>query len=87
MDVGAVKAPRFGGANHASGYDYRSRYSEVGISGPWHRRGRQGAHPPSVEAPLRPGVLREAAAVPGGHRGLRHFAPVFETHLCTASVP
>jgi hypothetical protein len=39
-----------------------------------HRRGRQGDHPPPTEAPLRPGVLREAAAVPGWGRGLRHVA-------------
>jgi hypothetical protein len=37
-----------------------------------HRRGRQRAHPPSAEAPLRPGVLPEAAAVPRWYRGLRH---------------
>jgi hypothetical protein len=34
----------------------------------------QGDHPPPTEAPLRPGVLREAAAVPGWGRGLRHVA-------------
>src|SRR5881296_1103350 len=66
--------PRFGGANHASHHDYRSRYRKVGISGPRHRRGRQGDHPPSTEAPLRPGVFPEAATVPGWDRGLRHVA-------------
>jgi hypothetical protein len=29
MDVGADKAPRFGGATHANGHDNRSRYCEV----------------------------------------------------------
>src|SRR3977135_1653674 len=66
--------PRFGGANHASGHNNRSRYREVGFSGARHRRGRQRADPPSTEAPLRPGVLREAATVPGWDRGLRHVA-------------
>src|SRR5438552_15997992 len=66
--------PRFGGANHASHHDDRSRYRKVGLSGPRHRRGRQRTDPASAEAPLRPGVLREAAAVPGWHRGLRLIA-------------
>src|SRR3970040_2242117 len=66
--------PRFGGAYHASGHHNRSRYREVGISGARRRRGRQRAHPPSAEAPLRPGVLREAAAVPGWYRSLRVIA-------------
>src|SRR3972149_10480289 len=64
--------PRFGGANHARDDNNRSRQSEVGVSSARRRRGRQGAHPPSAEAPLRPGVLREAAAMPGWYRGLRH---------------
>jgi transposase len=34
--------PRFGGANHADGYDNRSRHREVGFSGAWHRHGREG---------------------------------------------
>ena len=33
--------PRFGGANHASGYNHRSRHRQVGVSGARHRRGRQ----------------------------------------------
>src|SRR4030042_3812414 len=66
--------PRFGGANHASDDNNRSRHSEVGVSGARHRRGRQGAHPPSAEAPVRPGVLREAAAMPRWYRGLRNVA-------------
>ena len=33
IDVGAVEAPRFGGAKHASDHDNRSRYREVGLSG------------------------------------------------------
>jgi hypothetical protein len=36
--------------------------------------GRQGAHLPSAEAALRPGVLPEAATVPGWHRSLCHVA-------------
>src|SRR4029079_3228730 len=66
--------PRFGGANHANGHNHRSRYRKVGLSGARHRRRRQGTHPPSAEAPLCPGVLREAAAVPSWDRGLRHVA-------------
>ena len=31
MDVGAVEAPLFGGANHASDHDHRPRYREVGF--------------------------------------------------------
>src|SRR3990170_3939374 len=42
---------RFGGSNHASGHNDRSRYCEVGISGAWHRRGRQGAHPSALQLP------------------------------------
>ena len=34
MNVGAVKAPQFGGAQHANDYDNRSRYRQVGIPGP-----------------------------------------------------
>ena len=45
--------PRFGGAKHASGHNHRSRHRQVGVSGARHRRGRQCAHPPSAEAPLR----------------------------------
>src|SRR3970040_2788983 len=66
--------PRFGGANHASGHDHRSRHRQVGISGGRRRRGRQTAHPPSAEASLRPGVLPEAVAMPGWHRGLCQVA-------------
>jgi transposase len=33
-------------------------------------------HPPSAQAPLRPGVLPEVAIVPGGHRGLRVIPPL-----------
>ena len=39
-----------------------------------HRRSRQCADPPLAEAPLRPGVLPEAVAMPSWHRGLRHLA-------------
>jgi transposase len=28
-----LRLPRFGGANHANGHDYRSRHCEVGVSG------------------------------------------------------
>src|SRR3990172_10920200 len=66
--------PRFGGANHASDDNNRSRHSEVGVSSARRRRGRQGAHPPSAEAPVRPVILREAAVVPRWYRGLRHVA-------------
>src|SRR3990170_4241567 len=66
--------PRFGGANHANGHNHRSRHRQVGISGARHRRGRQRAHPPSAEAAVRPGVLREAAAMPGWYRSLRVIA-------------
>jgi len=31
MDVGAVEAPRFGGARHASDHDNRPRYREVSL--------------------------------------------------------
>ena len=31
----------------------------------------QGGHPPPAEAPLRPGVLPEAGALPSWYRGLR----------------
>src|SRR3990172_8809788 len=74
MDVGLLMLPRFGGANHASDDNNQSRHSEVGVSSARRRRGRQGAHPPSAEAPLRPGVLPEAAAMPGWYRGLRLIA-------------
>jgi ABC-type uncharacterized transport system substrate-binding protein len=42
MDVGAVKASRFGGANHANDHDNRSGHREVSFPGPWHRRGGRG---------------------------------------------
>jgi transposase len=41
--------PRFEGAKHASCHDNRSRYREVGFSGPWHRRDRACGHPPYVK--------------------------------------
>src|ERR1700674_2584628 len=69
-----LRPPRFGGANHASDYDYRSRHCEVGISGARRRCGRQRAHPPVAEAPLPSGILREAAAVPGWYQSLRLIA-------------
>src|SRR5262245_1911725 len=69
-----LKLSRFGGASHANGYDNRSRHREVGFSGPRHRRGGQGCHPPSVEAPLRPSVLPEASALSDWHRSLCRLA-------------
>src|SRR5208337_3967266 len=66
--------PRFGGANYASNHDNWSRHRQIGISGPWRRRGRQGDRPPAVEASLRSGVLPEAAAVPDRYRSLRLIA-------------
>ena len=32
-----LELPRFGGANHASGYHHRSRHCQVGLSGARHR--------------------------------------------------
>jgi hypothetical protein len=43
-------------------------------------------HPPSAEAPLCPGVLREAAAVPGWDRGLRHVASLVARALDAAGL-
>jgi pimeloyl-ACP methyl ester carboxylesterase len=40
MDVGAVRTPHDSEEpDHANGYDYRSRYREVGFSSSWRRRG------------------------------------------------
>src|ERR1017187_882631 len=70
MNVGAVKAPRFGGANHASDHDNRSRYRKVSLSSTRRGCGRPCDHSPSVEASLRAGILPEAAAMPGWHRSV-----------------
>ena len=37
---------------------------------------RQGGHPPSVEAPLRPIIFPEVTAMPDRHRSLRLVAPL-----------
>ena len=37
---------------------------------------RPGSNSPPVEAALRPGVLSEAATMPGWHRGLRLVSPL-----------
>src|SRR6266567_2754418 len=50
--------------NHASDHDNRSRYCEVGFSGPRHRCGRQSHASPPAQAPLRASLLSEAAAMP-----------------------
>ena len=55
--------------------------AKSGISGARHRRGRQRAHPPQAEAALRPGVLREAATMPGRHRSLRLVASLVAREL------
>ena len=65
-----LRPPQFGGAKHAhdhdNGLDIAKTLFEV------HGIDAQGksSHPTSVEAPLCPGVLPEAATVPGGDRGL-----------------
>src|SRR5674476_1279478 len=71
MNVGAVKAPPFGGAKHANDHDNRSRYRQVGIPGPRRLCRWPGGYPPSVEAAPCPDVLPEASAMPDRHRGLR----------------
>jgi hypothetical protein len=40
--------------------------TQVGVSGPRHRRGRQWAHPPSVEATLRPDVSMDLGITDDG---------------------
>src|SRR5215212_866994 len=72
--LGAVKAPRFEGAKHASDYNNRSGYREVGISGSRRRCGGQCCAPSSAQAPLRSDLLSEAAAVPDWYRSLRLVA-------------
>src|ERR1017187_1866690 len=71
-----LKPSRFGGANHANDYDSRSRYRQIGLSGPWRRCWWPGGYPPSIEASLRPGVLPEANAMSGRYRSLRLVAPL-----------
>src|SRR6476660_8061096 len=66
-----LRLPRFRGATHANDNDNRSRHRQVGLSGPRSGCRWRGGHPPPVEASLRPGVLSEAATMPGWHRGLR----------------
>src|SRR5215469_403490 len=55
-------------------HEDRSRYCEVGLSGPWRRCGWQRHCPAATEAPVCCGVLSEGAVVPGRDRGLRHIA-------------
>src|SRR5665811_825945 len=71
-----LKPSRFGGANHANDYDSRSRYRQIGFSGPRRRCWWPGGYPPSIEASLCPGVLPEANAMSGRYRGLRLVAPL-----------
>src|SRR5258705_3044090 len=76
MDVGAVEAPRFRGANHADDNDNRFRHRQVSFPGSRRRRWRPSGHSPPVEAPLRLGVLPEAVALSGRYRSLRLGAPL-----------
>src|SRR5258705_5344963 len=71
-----LRLPRFRGANHANDNDNRSRHRQVVLPGL--RSGCQwsGGHRPQFEASPRPGVLSEAAAMPGWHRGLRLVSPL-----------
>ena len=70
MDVGADKAPRFGGAKSCKRLLPSVSTCEVGFPGSRRRsEGQCGASPPD-QAALRSGVLPEAAAVPGRHRSL-----------------
>src|SRR5712672_3196503 len=71
-----LRLPRFRGANHANDNDNRSRHRQVSFPGSRRRRWRPGDHPPPVEASPRAGVLSEAAAMPGWHRGLRLVSPL-----------
>src|SRR5664280_2952637 len=71
-----LKPSRFGGANHANDYDSRSRYRQIGFSGPRRRCWWPGGYPPSIEASLCPGVLPEANALSGRYRSLRLVAPL-----------
>src|SRR5258706_5068686 len=71
-----LRLPRFRGANHANDNDNRSRHRQVGLSGLRSGCRWSGGHPPPVEASPRPGVLSEAAAMPGWHRGLRLVSPL-----------
>src|SRR5215468_11563307 len=59
---------------HASDHDERSRYREVGFSGPWRRCWRPGGAPSAVEASLCSRVLWQVGSVPGWHRGLRFIS-------------
>ena len=61
-------------AEHPSGHHYRSRHCQVGISGAHKTSAGNVLIPPSAEAPLCPGVLPEAVAMPGWYRGLCHVA-------------
>src|SRR5258705_9691921 len=76
MDVGAVEAPRFRGANHADDNDNRFRHRQVSFPGSRRRRWRPSGHSPPVEAPLRLGVLPETVALSGRYRSLRLGAPL-----------
>src|SRR5688572_23582729 len=69
--VGAVRAPNDSEEPcHADDHDHRSRYREVGLPGARNRRARNCCPAPSIEAPVRPGLLPEAAAVPDWYRSL-----------------
>src|SRR5476651_2569228 len=71
-----LRLPRFRGATHANDHDNRSRHYQVGLPGARRRCCRPSGHPAPVEASRRPGVLPEAAAMLGWHRGLRLISPL-----------
>src|SRR5471032_1672971 len=71
-----LRLPRFRGASHADDHDNRFRHRQVGFPGSRGLCHRPGGDSPPVEAALRPGVLSEAATMPGWHRGLRLVAPL-----------
>src|SRR5271170_3669336 len=66
-----LRLPRFGGATYANGHDDRSRYREVGFSGPRRRCGGECSYSPAAQATLRDDLLPKAIAVPGRYRSLR----------------
>src|SRR5215472_19071629 len=64
---GLLRLPRFGGAEHANGYDNRFRYRQVSLSGACWPSGC----PPAVEASTGDSVFPETATMPGRRRGVR----------------
>jgi hypothetical protein len=74
MDVGAVKAPRFGGAKSCKRLRQSVWISRSRFSDPRRRCGGECYRTSSAQAAVRVGILPEAAAVPDRHRSLRLVA-------------